>query len=381
MCSSLYTLDCYFSWYVQQEPYYQRECEIEWERTALAQTKTHFFASSVNGIITYFLHGTDSCQTTEAFYELPVTVKDVALENQDLELWIDGSRSPQIKISDGHYLQPASEIHLENLVIIITIELNIKLHKPMYYFLCSLSFLEVWYVTVTVPILLNHFLTQHKMIGFASCMAQLYIFISLACTECVLLAVMAFDRYVAICIPLRYTVIMNNTRCMFMAVGSWVMGFSVAMLKVTFIFRLTFCGPNTINHFFCDISPVLNLACTDVSLAELVDFILGIIISLIPLSVIIVTYISIIWTIIRITNLQGQRKAFSTCASHLAVVAMFYSTTFFIYARPKKISAFDKTKYISIFYAIVTPLLNPIIYCLRNAEVKEAVRKTFRLCN
>ncbi|XP_072269995.1 olfactory receptor 6B9-like [Pyxicephalus adspersus] len=269
----------------------------------------------------------------------------------------------------------------ENLVIILTVKLNIKLHKPMYYFLCSLSFLEIWYVTVTVPILLGHFLTQHKMIAFASCMTQLYIFISLACTECVLLAVMAFDRFVAICIPLRYTVIMNNNCCILLAAGSWVLGFSIAMLKATFIFRLTFCGPNTINHFFCDISPVLNLACTDVSLAELVDFVLGMIVSLGPLSLIIFTYISIIRTIIRIPNTQGQRKAFSTCASHFTVVAIFYSTTFFIYARPKKISTFDKTKYISIFYSIVTPVLNPIIYCLRNAEVKEALKKTLQLSN
>ncbi|XP_077317164.1 olfactory receptor 6B1-like isoform X1 [Lithobates pipiens] len=269
----------------------------------------------------------------------------------------------------------------ENMVIIITIKLNIKLHKPMYYFLCSLSFLEVWYVTVTVPILLGHFLTQHTMITFASCMAQLYIFISLACTECVLLAVMAIDRYVAICIPLRYTVIMNNTCCKFMAVGSWLIGFSIAMFKAIFIFRLHLCGPNTINHFFCDISPVLNLACTDVSLAELVDFILGMIVGLVPLSVIFFTYFSIIRAIIRIPTTQGQIKAFSTCASHLAVVTIFYSTTFFIYVRPKKISSFNRTKYVSIFYSIVTPLLNPIVYCLRNREVKVALKKTLQGCH
>ncbi|XP_072269996.1 olfactory receptor 226-like [Pyxicephalus adspersus] len=268
----------------------------------------------------------------------------------------------------------------ENLVIILTIKLNIKLHKPMYFFLCSLSFLEIWYVTVTMPVLLGYFLTQHKILHFASCMAQLYIFISLACTESVLLAVMAFDRYIAICIPLRYTVIINNTCCVLMVVGSWVLGFSIAMLKATFIVRLTFCGSNTINHFFCDISPVLNLACTDISLAELVDFILSILISLAPLSIIIFTYISIIWTIIRIPKTLRKGKAFSTCASHLTVVSIFYSTTYFIYARPKKISSFDRAKYVSVFYSIVTPLLNPMVYCLRNAEVKEALRKTLQLC-
>ncbi|XP_056372715.1 olfactory receptor 6-like [Hyla sarda] len=268
----------------------------------------------------------------------------------------------------------------ENVVIIVTIKMNILLHKPMYYFLCSLSVLEICYVTVTVPNLLNNFLTQNKKIYFFACMAQLYIFMSLACTECFLLAVMAFDRYVAICIPLRYTVIMSNTFCLYLAVGSWVSGFAIAMSKVIFIFRLSFCGPNVINHFFCDISPVLNLACSDVSLAELVDFILGMMVCLIPLAVIVFTYICIIWSILKISDSAGRRKTFSTCASHLTVVAIFFSTTFFIYARPKKISPFDSSKYVSIFYSILTPLLNPIIYCLRNVEVKKTIKNTLRLC-
>ncbi|XP_073509797.1 olfactory receptor 6B1-like [Phyllobates terribilis] len=267
----------------------------------------------------------------------------------------------------------------ENVVIIVTITMNITLHKPMYYLLCSLSVLEIWYVTVTIPNLLNNIITQNKKVNFFACMAQLYIFISLACTECFLLAVMAFDRYVAICIPLRYTVIMSNTFCFHLAVGSWVLGFAIAMLKVIFIFRLSYCGPNVINHFFCDISPVLNLACTDVSLAELVDFILGMIVSLVPLAVIIFTYLCIIQSILKIPNSLGQRKAFSTCTSHLMVVAIFFSTTFFIYTRPKKTSPFDRYKYVSIFYSILTPLLNPIIYCLRNTEVKKCIIKTLRL--
>ncbi|XP_069819526.1 olfactory receptor 6B1-like [Dendropsophus ebraccatus] len=270
----------------------------------------------------------------------------------------------------------------ENVVIIVTIKMNSLLHKPMYYLLCSLSVLEIWYVTVTVPNLLHNILTQNKQINFFACMAQLYIFISLACTECVLLAVMAFDRYVAICIPLRYTVIMNNTCCLCLAVGSWVLGFSIAMFKVIFIFRSSFCGSNIINHFFCDISPVLNLACTDVSLAELVDFILAMILSLVPLAVIAITYLCIIRSILNISRRKsaGWKKAFSTCSSHLLVVAIFFTTLFFIYARPKKISPFDRNKYVSIFYSILTPLLNPFIYCLRNGEVKESMRKTFRLC-
>ncbi|KAM3936482.1 olfactory receptor 6B9-like [Leptodactylus fuscus] len=166
---------------------------------------------------------------------------------------------------------------IENVVIIITVKINITLHKPMYYFLGSLSFLEIWYVTVTIPNLLNNFITQDRKIYFFACMAQLYIFISLACTECFLLAVMAFDRYVAICIPLRYTVIMSDTLCLYLTIVSWLLGFAIAMVKIVFIFRMSFCGPNIINHFFCDVSPILNLACSDVSLAQFVDFILGMI--------------------------------------------------------------------------------------------------------
>ncbi|XP_072269998.1 olfactory receptor 6B1-like [Pyxicephalus adspersus] len=264
----------------------------------------------------------------------------------------------------------------ENVIVILTVKFNIKLHKPMYYLMCSLSFLEIWYVTVTVPNLLNNFLTQNKKISFIGCMTQLYIFISLACTECVLLAVMAFDRCVAICLPLRYTVIMNHTFCIQLAVGSWVLGFSVALVKATLIFRLHFCGPNVINHFFCDISPVLNLACVDMSFTELMDFILAMVIIMIPLIVIIFIYVCILWTVLRIPNNVGRQKAFSTCASHLTIVIIFYTTTLFIYARPKKANPFDRNKLVTILYSVLTPLINPIIYCLRNREVQEALRKS-----
>ncbi|XP_053304795.1 olfactory receptor 6B1-like [Spea bombifrons] len=265
----------------------------------------------------------------------------------------------------------------ENVVIMVTIKLNKKLHKPMYYLLCSLSFLEIWYVTVTIPNLLYNLMTQNKKISFRACMTQLSIFISLACTECVLLAVMAFDRYIAICLPLHYTVIMSDIFCLQLAIGSWVVGFSIAMIKAILIFRLTFCGPNVINHFFCDISPLLNLSCTDMSFTELVDFILAMIVIMIPLVLIIITYICILWTVMRIPNNQGRQKALSTCASHLTIVIIFFTTTLFIYARPRKANPFDRNKFVTIFYSVVTPLLNPIIYCLRNTEVKEAFKNTF----
>ncbi|XP_066483473.1 olfactory receptor 6B1-like [Tiliqua scincoides] len=266
---------------------------------------------------------------------------------------------------------------LENIMIIALIRTNSQLHKPMYSFLSHLSFLETWYISVTVPKLLVNFLAENKSISFEGCMAQLYFFISLLCTECVLLAVMAYDRYVAICNPLRYPIIMNSQLCLQLAMGSWLTGFLISMLKVFFISRLTFCGPNVINHFFCDISPLLNLSCTDRTVAEMVDFVFALIILLIPLFVTIISYMCIIGTILHIPTAQGKKKAFSTCASHLTVVFIFYSTVVFMYARPRRIHSFDLNKLVSVVYTIVTPMLNPCIYCLRNQEVKEALKKTF----
>ncbi|XP_034278786.1 olfactory receptor 6B1-like [Pantherophis guttatus] len=269
----------------------------------------------------------------------------------------------------------------ENIVIIIAIKITPQLNKPMYFFLSNLSFLETWYICVIVPKLLINFLVQDTFISFEGCMTQLYFFSSLICTECILLAVMAFDRYAAICNPLRYSTIMTQHLCMILAVGSWLIGFLASMLKVIFISQLPFCGPNIINHFFCDISPLLNMACEDMTVAEIVDFVLALIILLVPLSVTIVSYVCIIRTILTISSLQGQKKAFSTCAAHLSVVVIFFSATLFMYARPKRIHPFDLNKLVSVVYTIVTPMLNPFIYCLRNQEVKGALKKVLGSMN
>ncbi|NXC99855.1 OR6B1 protein, partial [Certhia familiaris] len=267
----------------------------------------------------------------------------------------------------------------ENLVIITLITASPQLHKPMYFFLGHLAFLEACYISVTVPKLLVSFVVKNKNISFTGCMTQLYFFIALVCTECVLLAVMAYDRCVAICTPLHYTLTMSHRACLQLATASWLLGFLIAVLKVFFISQLSFCGPSVINHFFCDVSPVLNLSCTKRRVAEMVDFISALFTLLIPLSVIIISYICIISTILLMPKAQNRRKAFSTCASHLAVVIIFFSATLFMYARPRSINSRDLNKLVSIIYTIVTPMLNPFIYCLRNQEVKDTLLKV--LCN
>ncbi|NWH59270.1 OR6B1 protein, partial [Geococcyx californianus] len=264
---------------------------------------------------------------------------------------------------------------LENMAIIALIKTNSELYKPMYFFLGHLSFIEVWYISVTIPKLLANLIAENRNISFVGCMSQLFFFISLMCTECVLLSAMAYDRYVAICQPLRYVVMMTYQTCVYLVVVSWFSGFSVSLIKISFISQLEFCGPHVINHFFCDISPVLNLACTDMSLAEMVDFVLALFILLVPLTITVVSYSLIIMTVLRIPSTQSKKKAVSTCSSHITVVTIFFSATLFMYARPKKIDPYDLNKLVSAIYSIVTPILNPFIYCLRNREMKRALKK------
>ncbi|XP_003781530.1 olfactory receptor 6-like [Otolemur garnettii] len=265
---------------------------------------------------------------------------------------------------------------LENVVIILTVWITGSLHKPMYYFLGTMSFLEAWYISVTVPKMLAGFLLHPNTISFLGCMTQLYFFISLACTECVLLAAMAYDRYVAICWPLRYPVMMTTRFCIQLTVSSWVTGFTVSLPKVYFISQVGFCGNNILNHFFCDVSPILKLACMGISVAEMVDFVLAIVILVFPFLATVLSYAFIVSTILHIPSATGKRKAFSTCGSHLTVVVIFYTAVIFIYVRRQAISSFNSNKLISAIYAVFTPMLNPIIYCLRNKEVKDAIRKT-----
>ncbi|KAM4835876.1 olfactory receptor 6B2-like [Thomomys bottae] len=264
---------------------------------------------------------------------------------------------------------------VENLTIILTVWGSASLHRPMYCFLGSLSFLEVWYVSDILPKMLDGFLLQHRHISFVGCMTQLYFFSSLVCTECVLLASMAYDRYVAICHPLRYQTIITMGQCVRLVAFSFASGFSISAVKVYFISSATFCGSNVLNHFFCDVSPILKLACTAFSTAELVDFVLAFVILVFSLVATVLSYGHITLAVLRIPSATGRWRAFSTCASHLTVVTIFYTAMIFMYVRPQAIDSRSSNKLISAVYTVLTPILNPLIYCLRNAEFKEALRK------
>ncbi|XP_004648373.1 olfactory receptor 5 [Octodon degus] len=265
---------------------------------------------------------------------------------------------------------------LENTLIIYLICSHSELHKPMYFFLGNLSGMEMCYVSVTMPTLLAGLWVGHYRVSFTACMTQLFFFITLICTECTLLASMAYDRYVAICRPLHYPLLMRPQVCLGLAVFSWLGGLVVSMIKTACIGSLSYCGPNVLNHFFCDVSPLLNLSCTHVALTELVDFISAIVILWGCLIMTMASYVAIGRAMLRMPSATARHKAFSTCASHLVVVGIFYSVTIFIYARPSRIEAMDLNKVLSVIYTVVTPMCNPVIYCLRNREVQAAFRRT-----
>ncbi|XP_006887015.1 PREDICTED: putative olfactory receptor ENSP00000348552-like [Elephantulus edwardii] len=276
---------------------------------------------------------------------------------------------------------------LGNGVLIIVTILDSHLHTPMYFFLGNLSFLDICYTTSSVPLILDSFLTPRKTISFSACAVQMFLSFAMGATECVLLSMMAFDRYVAICNPLRYSEIMRNDVYMPMATGSWIAGSITAMVQTSLAMRLPFCGDNVINHFTCEILAVLKLACADISINVISMGVANVIFLGIPVLFIFFSYVFIIATILRIPSAEGRKKAFSTCSAHLTVVVVFYGTILFMYAKPKSKDPLgaDKEdlsdKLISLFYGVVTPMLNPIIYSLRNKDVKGAVRNlVFQKC-
>ncbi|XP_014383102.1 olfactory receptor 10A4-like [Alligator sinensis] len=262
-----------------------------------------------------------------------------------------------------------------NLLIITISVIDPALHSPMYFFLRNLSFLEIAYTSSTIPKFLVNSFAKDKGISFVGCAMQMYFFGLLGVTECCLLTAMAYDRYVAICHPLRYTTMISHTVCLQLSGVCWFLGVLVNVWQTTFIFTLPFCGPNMINHFFCDLLPVLKLACVDTFRNEIYIYIVAVVFVMVPFLLILVSYAWILHTIFSIPSAEGRRKTFSTCFSHLLVVTLFYVPGMVTYLIPKSIHSHNSNKFLSLFYSVMSPMMNPLIYSLRNKEVKQALRR------
>ncbi|XP_073474257.1 olfactory receptor 5G9-like [Aquarana catesbeiana] len=252
------------------------------------------------------------------------------------------------------------------------------LHTPMYFFLSNLSLSDVLITSDIVPNMLRILWTTRGNIAVSSCILQFYIFGSLTTLQCLLLTAMSYDRYLAICKPLRYPSIMTSELCRNLIIFSWMVGFAPTFPVATCLSKLRFCHLNTIDHFFCDLAPFLDLACSDVSTVKLLAFSFSFLVTFFPFLFITVSYTSIIQTILRIKSENGRRKAFSTCSSHLAVVSLYYGTLFILYGVPSKKQSLNVNKILSLLYTIVTPFLNPVIYSLKNQEIGRAVAKVLR---
>ncbi|XP_052037225.1 olfactory receptor 10AG1-like [Apodemus sylvaticus] len=266
-------------------------------------------------------------------------------------------------------------ILIANSFIIVITRLDPALQKPMYFFLVNFSFLEICYVSVILPRILYSIWTQDRNISFLACAIQMCFFLMLAATDSILLAVMSYDRYVAICNPLHYPLVMNPRKCRQLAAGSWLGGMPFQLGQTCQIFSLDFCNSNQIDHFFCDIPPVLKLACGDTSINEMYVYVVAILLAAIPFILILTSYSKIIATILRLPTAEGRAKAFSTCSSHLVVVVLFFASASITYLMPKSTHSAVSDKFLSLCYTIVTPMFNPMIYSLRNKEVIAALRR------
>ncbi|XP_004437441.1 PREDICTED: olfactory receptor 9I1-like [Ceratotherium simum simum] len=264
---------------------------------------------------------------------------------------------------------------LGNVGMIILIQVDVQLHTPMYFFLRHLSLLDACYSSVIIPQILSILPTGKTVISYGQCAAQFFFFTVCASTECFLLAVMAYDRYVAISKPLLYPVAMNPRVCWSLVVGAYVCGMLGTILRTTCTFTLSFCDNNQINFFFCDVPPLLKLACSDTTNAEVVIVLIGNIVILANVLVILISYLLIIKAILRVKSSGGRAKTFSTCASHLTAVALFFGTLVFMYLRRSSSQSLEEDKVVSVFYTVVIPMLNPLIYSLRNKDVKAAFKK------
>ncbi|XP_012865285.1 PREDICTED: olfactory receptor 8B3-like isoform X1 [Dipodomys ordii] len=265
---------------------------------------------------------------------------------------------------------------LGNLGLIILIGLNSHLHTPMYFFLFNLSFIDLCYSTVFTPKMLINFILEKNTISYMGCMTQLYFYCFFVISECYVLMSMAYDRYVAICNPLLYNSAMSPKVCSYLILASYLMAVSGAAAHTGFMLRLTFCGANTINHYFCDILPVMQLSCTSTHANELEVLIVAGINIVVPSVSILISYGFILSSICRISSSEGRAKAFSTCSSHIIAVSLFFGSGAFMYLKPSSSGSMDEGKISSVFYTNMVPMMNPLIYSLRNKDVKVALRKT-----
>ncbi|XP_040203575.1 olfactory receptor 2D3-like [Rana temporaria] len=263
-----------------------------------------------------------------------------------------------------------------NLLLILAVRTDKRLHTSMYFFLSSLSFLDICYTSSIVPKMLVHFLSPKKSISFTGCALQFCIALTMGQTKCLLLAFMAYDRYVAICIPLRYNMMMNTTVCFWMISMSLLSGCIAASFETYLTFRLIYCGPNTMNHFFCELPPLLRLSCSDTSAINNARLVFLPFMLFIPLSLVLISYIRIVTAVMTIR--LGKNKAFSTCISHLVVVVIFYGTAIFMYTKPENAVTEDTDKKVAVFYTVITPMINPLIYSLRNKDVQKAMKSLIR---
>ncbi|KAG8544990.1 hypothetical protein GDO81_021514, partial [Engystomops pustulosus] len=266
-------------------------------------------------------------------------------------------------------------ILIGNLLIITVTTTDKSLQTPMYFFLTNLSLMDICVSSTSVPRMLKDLLSVKKTISYAECVAQMYISLSVGECECILLAVMAYDRYIAICYPLHYAAIINRSACIRIAIGNWICGFLLSICHIMLTININLCGHNEINHFLCEVPELLSLSCENILLVESVIYVVGVLILIIPVCFICMSYTRIIHNILKFSTLAGQKKAFSTCASHMMVVIMFYGSAMAVYMKSRSTASPDIDKIITIFYFIITPILNPLIYTLRNKEVKTALKK------
>ncbi|XP_064221583.1 olfactory receptor 5AL1-like [Aotus nancymaae] len=265
-----------------------------------------------------------------------------------------------------------------NLGLIVLIQISPQLHTPMYFFLSHLAFVDFYGTSAITPNTLVNSLCEIKSMSFYACAAQVCCFITFSVWELLLLSVMAYDRYVAICNPLLYVILMPRRLCIQMVASSYIYGFTVGLIKAMATFHMSFCDSNVVNQFYCDDVPLIALACSDTQVKELMLFVIAGFNVFCSLIIVLISYVFIVFAILRIHSAAGRQKAFSTCASHVFSISIYYGTLSFMYLQPKSSHALDKDKFASVFYAVVIPMLNPLIYSLRNQEVKNAMKKIIK---